>query len=66
MHQFRTSPAWTLDGAGSLFADYLFKQIDAVFFAMFFLMSLLLLRFLFRKTLWPPWPSWPCLRRCPC
>jgi serine/threonine-protein kinase len=51
MHRFQTSPAWSLDGAGSWFADCLFKQIDAVFFAMFFLMSLLLLRFLFRKTL---------------
>jgi serine/threonine-protein kinase len=49
MHEFQTSPAWTLAGTAGLFADFLFKQLDAVFFAMFFLMSLLLLRFALRK-----------------
>ena len=49
MHQFQSSPAWTLGGTAGLFAEFLFKQLDAVFFAMFFLMSLLLLRFAFRK-----------------
>ena len=51
MRQFQTSPSWTLSGLGSLFADILYKQIDAVFFAMFFLMCLLLLLFVFRKML---------------
>ena len=51
MHRFQSSPAWTLEGAASLLADVLFKQIDAVFFAMFFLVSLLLLRFVFRRML---------------
>ena len=51
MRQFSNSPGWTLQGAGGLFADCLFKQIDAVFIAMFLLMTLLLLGFILRNRL---------------
>ncbi len=51
MRQFQSSPGWTLDGLGGLCADVLYKQVDAVFFATFFLMSLLLLLFVFRRML---------------
>jgi serine/threonine-protein kinase len=49
MRQLAGSPSWTLAGPGSLVADCLYKQLEAVFFALFFLMTLLLLRFVFRK-----------------
>jgi hypothetical protein len=45
---FITSPSWTLEGLGGLVADCFYKQIDAVFLALFCLMFLLLLRFAFR------------------
>jgi len=51
VQQFQSSPSWTLAGPGSLLADIFFKQLQAVFFALFYLMSLLLLRFVSRKML---------------
>ena len=51
MRHFASSPSWTLAGPGSLVADCLYKQLEAVFLALFFLMTLLLLRFVFRKML---------------
>jgi serine/threonine-protein kinase len=49
MQHFQSSPTWTLAGPGSLSADVFLKQLEAVFLALFYLMSLLLLRFVSRR-----------------
>ncbi len=51
MSVFQPSPPWTLSTPGSLLATCLVFQINALYRAMFALMSLVLLQLLFRKRL---------------